>query len=296
MREDKAKVKTQYSISEIVNKNLIESLVNQSGIARGDLVYDIGAGTGTISEGLLKKGARVIAIEKDKALYQKCTKKFVDQDRFELYLDDFLILEFPPRSRYKVFSNIPFIHTADIVNKLLFNANPPEDCYLMIQKEAAEKYAGIPGDTLASLLIKPLFWTDILYHFKRNDFYPVPSVDVALLQVEKRRYRLVSEQDYGVYKDFVIFCREGAKQTVKRALKQLFTYSQLKQLAALLNIDYQSSPTSLNFRQYLALFQFYSGHNLRNTGHLIHRAEERFRNPQADRVKIHRTRRRRKTG
>lgn len=147
----------KYSQNEIVNKKLIDRLVNQSSITEGDLVYDIGVGSGVISEALLKKGARVLAFEKDRQLYLKCKQKFINQDRFELYIDDFLTWEFPPGQQYKVFSNIPFFYTADIVNKLLLGNNSPEDCYLIIQKEAAEKYTGIFGDTLASLLIKPLF-------------------------------------------------------------------------------------------------------------------------------------------
>jgi len=294
MNEHIYETKTEYSSNTIVNKTVLEKLVGQSSITKGDLVYDIGAGSGIISEILLKKDARVIAIEKNRELYQKCKHKLIGQDRFELYLDDFLIYEFPPVEIYKVFSNIPFNYTSDIVNKLLYNSNPPEDCYLILQKEAAEKYAGIPRDTLVSLLIKPIYWIDILYHFKRSDFYPVPSVDVTLLQVEKRKARLIPKQYYDLYKDFVIYCREGGKQTVKRALKQLFTYSQLKQLTTLLTIDFQSRPTDLEFRQYLALFQFYLDLNLKNTGHLVQGAERKLHKQQANRIKIHRTIKRRR--
>lgn len=293
MKYHKNNSKTEYSRNKIVNKGLIERLVNQSSIKNGDLVYDIGAGSGAISEILLKKGARVIAIEKDQKLYQKCKQRFIGQDRFEIYLDDFLISAFPPDSTYKIFSNIPFIRTADIVNKILFNTNPPEDCYLIIQKEAAEKYIGIPNETLASLLIKPMFWVDIIYHFNRNDFYPVPSVDIALLQVEKRRCKLVPEQYYSLYRDLVIFCREEADQTIKKSLKRLFTYSQLKQLSRLLSINYRLRPTDLNSMQYLGIFQFYLSCNLRNTMPSVRGAEEEYRKHQENRVKTHRTRKRR---
>jgi 23S rRNA (adenine-N6)-dimethyltransferase len=281
--------RTEYSRNEIVNKKLITRLVDQSSIGKGDLVYDIGAGSGAISEALLKKGARVIAVEKDKEIYRKCKQRLIGQDRFELYLDDFLIMDFPPESTYKVFSNIPFIRTADIVNRLLFNANPPSDCYLVLQREAANRYAGLPRETLASLLLKPVFWVDIVYHFNRKDFFPVPSVDIVLLQVEKRRSRLVPEQHYGLYRDFIVFCREEADRTVKKSLKRLFTYSQLKQLSRLLNIDYRSSPTELNFVQYLAIFQFYLNLYLKNPALSVRGAEEEYLKHQEGRVKTHRT-------
>jgi 23S rRNA (adenine-N6)-dimethyltransferase len=263
-------------------------------VTDGDLVYDIGAGSGAISAALLKKGARVVAFEKDREVYLMCQKELAGQERFELYLDDFLLREFPPHEKYKVFSNIPFFHTADIINRILFNENPPEDCYLIVQKEAAEKYAGIPKDTLASLLIKPVFWVDIVYHFRRNDFHPVPSVDISLLQIERRRCRLFPARYYSLYEDFVVFLREGANRTTKKSLKQLFTFAQIKQLSRLFGIDYRSSPAELSFHQYLGIFQFYLDCNLRDMA-LIRGIQQRLRKQQADGVKIHRTSKRRRS-
>lgn len=264
----------KYSQNEIVNKKLLEKLINQSSIKKGDLVYDIGAGSGTISKLILKKNARVIAIEKDEALYLKCKQMSIDQhrDSIEVLNRDFLEWEFPPGERYKVFANIPFFLTAEIIRKLVFNKTPPEDCYLIVQKQAAEKYAGIHGDTLISLLIKLLFWVDILYHFNRKDFFPVPSVDIVLLQLEKRKCRLIPECSYELYKYFVIYCREGTNKTIKQVLKNLFTYNQTKRIFRLLGIDYHARPAELSFHQYLCLFQFYLDHGQKNVS-LTRRAE-----------------------
>jgi len=291
MRYDKDHINIKYSQNEIANKKLIERLVNQSNITKDDLVYDIGSGAGIISEALLNKGAVVTAIEKDPKLCYECKARFLKHDRFEVYLDDFLEWEFPLGQRFKVFSNIPFFHTAEIVNKLLFGNALPEDCYLVIQKEAAEKYSGVHRDTLTSLLIKPLFWVDIIYYFRRTDFRPVPSVDVVLLQFEKRQCQLIPAQYYGLYKDFVVFCREGASQTVKKAFGELFTYSQIKQISKLLGIEYQYNPANLNFAQYLSVFQLYFDHIIKNKL-LIRGAEERLHRQQIHLTKIHRTRKR----
>jgi len=117
-----------YSQNQIVNRQILKRLIDQSGITAGDTVYDIGCGTGAISQVLLDKGARVIGVEKDAELYRKCRAKFIKEDRFELYLDDFLepgSLLFPPKKPYKVFSNIPFIHTTGIIEKLVHCENPP---------------------------------------------------------------------------------------------------------------------------------------------------------------------------
>lgn len=249
-----------YSQNQIVNRQILKQLVGQSGINAGDTVYDIGCGTGAISRILLDKGARVIGVEKDVELYRKCRAKFITEDRFELYLDDFLLPEsvaFPPERPYKVFSNIPFIHTAGIIETLLYCDNPPEDCYLVLEKKAAERYTGINGETLQSLLLKPLFWADIVWHFNANDFFPVPGVDIVLIQFERRQCRLVSVKDYSKYQEFVTFFRSRSDKPVKKVLTELFTWTQFRRLSRLVNIDYGSSPAELSFTQSLAIFQFY---------------------------------------
>jgi 23S rRNA (adenine-N6)-dimethyltransferase len=276
-----------YSQNEIINTSLLENLLARSSISSSDLVYDIGAGRGSISRVLLKRAGRVIAIEKDPRAYNECRESIRD-GRFELYLDDFLQFKLPVNQKYKVFSNIPFFHTADIIRKLLYNVNPPEDCYLIIQKEAAEKYAGIPVETLASLLLKPLFWIDIAYYFKNIDFRPVPAVDIVMLQVEKRQFKLVPSKHYARYRDFIAFMREHSQGTTKQALRHLFNYEQQRKLCDLLTIDIHSSPLGLRFSHYLGMFQFFMRSKRAGTS-IVNGAERRIRKNDDQHSKIHRT-------
>lgn len=248
-----------YSQNEIINKLLIHKLVSDSGIREGDLVYDIGAGTGNVTEALLKTGARVVAVEKDDRRCLKLKRRFEGENNVTVYHADFLDMDLSSVGNYKVFANIPFFHTADIIKKLLFNKAPPQDCYLVVQREAAEKYIGIPADTLMSLLIKPLFWVDIRYYFKCQDFFPVPSVDIVLVQFEHRRCPLISREQYPLYQDFIMNCRKRTDRPVKQVLKEYFSYSQIKHVFRVLRIDHRARPAELSFRQYLGLFQFYSG-------------------------------------
>ncbi len=243
-----------------MNLRLLQTLIERSGINKGDTVYDIGTGTGVISGMLLKRGARVIGIEKDRVMFTRCKKKYLAESRFELYLDDFLQMDFPVGHEtmpYKVFSNIPFVHTSRIINKLLYNDNPPEDCYLVIQKEAAEKYAGVQCESVQSLLLKPLFWVDFVYNFNQTDFFPVPSVDIVLVQFEKRRCRLVPAEQFSMYRQFVEAFMRGGSPTVKKALCGLFSWPQLKRLGMRFDIDFHSKPSQLSFLQVLGIFQFY---------------------------------------
>jgi 23S rRNA (adenine-N6)-dimethyltransferase len=149
----------------------------------------------------------VIAIEKDRKLYEKLKEKFSGNQKVEIKHGDFLNWHLPREEEYKIFSNIPFNLTADIVTKITATFNPPKDAYLIIQEEAAKKFAGLPygKERQYSLLLKPWFEFKILYHFRNTDFYPIPQVRVVLLQIKKREEPLIEEEQAKLYRDFIVY-------------------------------------------------------------------------------------------
>lgn len=271
------KYRTEYSQNRLLSRKLIGTLLEKSSITKGDLVYDIGAGCGIISEELVKRQARVIAIEQDNELFNRLKQKLGDSPLATLQHGDFLAEPLPSRARYKVFSNIPFVATADIVRKLLLSQNPPDDCYLVMQREAARKYAGTRNETLFSLLLKPWFEFRIRHIFRRTDFFPVPSVEIVLLQAERRKQALVEAGHAQLYRDFVTYAFSQGKPTLKNALTGTFTYSQFIRLSRDLGFPPESGPTDLSFQQWLGLFDFFSREVDRERQELTFRAGERLR-------------------
>ncbi len=87
----------------------------------------------------------------------------------------------PDKGNYKVFSNIPYYLTTEIVRKLTENANPPSEMWLVMEKGAAKRFLGVPAETKYSLSLKYRWKLDIVYFFKKEDFHPKPSVDSVLL-------------------------------------------------------------------------------------------------------------------
>lgn len=279
---------------ELTNIPLVKSIVQRSSIRPGDIVYDIGAGSGVITRTLLDQGARVVAVEKDEKLYRRCMS-LPAADRLTLIHRDFLDMELPASGSYKVFANIPFFHTSEIIRKLLFSPNPPEDCYLIVQKEAAAKYTGVPRETLQSLLVKPVFWSTVICYLSRSDFRPVPSVDTVLLQFQLRTCRLVESREYRLYRDFIVYCRESGFRTITGALGPVFTRREMDRLRSLLDFDLKACPLALSFPQYLSLFQSClatSASGIQKTAG----AEGRLQEARKDTTKIHRTLRRRLPG
>ncbi len=238
------------------DRGLIASIVANSSIGKNDTIYEIGPGEGIITRELAERADKVVAIEKDPTLVAKLRSKFRDRTNVQIYEGDFLKYRIGNKN-YKIFSNIPFNITAEVVKRILFGENPPMEAYLVMQKEAAGKFSGIPCETGVSVLAKPWFVFKVLREFRRTDFEPVPSVDVVFLHIARREQPLVSSVNAQSYQKFVRFGFEAWKKDLKTAYKHVFTYEQWKRLSKNLSFRPNATPTELTFEQWLGLFEYF---------------------------------------
>lgn len=238
------------------DRSLVASIVAASAITKEDIVYEVGPGEGIITGELTERAGKVVAVEKDAALAARLRSRFRDKGNVEIHDGDFLRYKIKEK-KYKVFSNIPFNITAEMVKRIIFGENPPSEAYLVLQKEAAGKFSGSPVETEVSVLAKPWFEFRVLREFRRTDFEPVPSVDVVLLLIARREQPLISPANTQSYRKFIQFGFEVWKKDLKTAYKHVFTYEQWKRLSKNLSFPLKATPTELKFEQWLGLFKYF---------------------------------------
>lgn len=236
---------------------LVRQLIGTSTIGPSDTVYEIGPGNGIITAALASVARRVIAIEKDPELVHRLRERFRLLDNIEIVEKDFLHYVFRSRCEYKIFANIPYNITAQVLRKILYERTCLCEAYLILQKEAAKKVAGFPRETLVSVLAKPFFEFRILFHLRRTDFWPVPNVDSVLLRITRRTRPLIETQDAARYRDFVQYGFRRWKPNLRLAFKNVFTYKQWKRLTRDLDIPLNATPTELTFDQWLGLYRWH---------------------------------------
>ncbi len=246
----------KYSQNFLKSLQLVQKLVGQSSIQLNDTVIDIGAGRGVITEVLSAFCKKVIAIEADLTLTGILRQKFQNNPKIQIETGDFFNYLLP-NEPYKVFSNIPFNRTADVIRKLINTLNPPGDTYLIVQKEAAYKFIGSPvsKESLFSVTIKPWFEPSIEYHFLRSDFDPRPDIDIVLLRIKKLEIPLISDDQSNQYKDFVSYAFNRSNPNLKKGLRTIFTPNQFSRLIQSLHLTESVVPTQLSFKQWIELFQ-----------------------------------------
>lgn len=238
------------------NPDLVCTLVRESGLAPADTVVEIGAGQGILTAALAAVAGRVIAIEKDPALVVQLHQRFRQQDRVEVRAGDFLTMPLDLED-YTVFANIPFNQTARIMHKLFDGPRPPRVAHLVMQREAAQKFAGVPRETQFSLLLKPHFTVEIGRKLRRTDFDPPPSVEVVLLQMKQRDPPLLVEAESEHYRRFVRYGFEQGRHNLWLTYKLFFTFPQWKRIAHDLHFARNATATQLSFAQWLGLFTCY---------------------------------------
>lgn len=236
------------------SSKLVRSLLDASSIASGDIVYEIGPGCGIITAELAHIARKVIAIEKDWSLVRALLQRFQDAENVEIIANDFLQYHVHHRE-YKIFASIPYNITSDIVRKVLYTPPFPTEAYLVMQKEAAQKFSGSPCETQFSILAKPLFNIQIIRELRRTDFEPIPHVDSVLLRIEKRPSPLLQKEEISLYRSFVRYGFGRWKHSLKLIFKPVFTYPQWERLSKDLYFPLDATPSQLTFTQWLGLFE-----------------------------------------
>lgn len=194
-----------YSISQnfLTSRRTIDRLISKTDLSDNDEVIEIGAGKGHITKALADKCKTVISYEIDEKLYSKLKTQL--KDNVKLYCADFLKCRLP-KHPYKVFANIPFSETTEIIRKLTNAARIADGIWIIVEKGAAKRFCGLPRENLNSLLLKPFFDLKIIWHFDRNDFHPAPNADAVMLEIKPKKNPDIIFSQKEAYKTFLTLC------------------------------------------------------------------------------------------
>lgn len=285
----RARASTQWRTQNFLrDSRLVEHLVARSGIRPTDVVYDLGAGSGALTAALAGTGARVVAIESDPLLVARLRARFADRSNVVIRQAD--IQTYPlPRADHVVFANPPFDITAAIMRKVTRAPVPPREAYLVLQREAADRYIGTPRQTLTALQIAPWFEIQVLHRFRRTDFVPAPAVDIVLIRVRKRGPPLVRVGDARRYRDLVSSVFAAWRPSVGASLSDGLGARVARQLLTGAQIAPASKPSAIRLSAWLTLYERFAElpEPLRDR---VAGADLRLRSQQRRIAKRHRTR------
>lgn len=241
------------------HSSLARRLVHIARIDPEDTVVEIGAGTGMLTQPLAMACRRVIAVEADPVLASRLRDKFRDAPAVAIREADFLDVRLP-RQRYSIFGSLPFNQTSAIMEHILEGPTPPQDAWLVMQKEAALRYAGPPyaRESLSSLLLKVRFQIRVVHEFARTDFEPAPSVDAVMVHLRLRARAPLGAQAYREFASFMRFVHAQPGHSVQQQVGALLSRKQIGRAWKDAAIAGSAQFADLRLGQWLAVYACYA--------------------------------------
>jgi len=180
----------------LIDEAVLERILSAAELSPRDIVIEIGPGLGILTEGLAKRGARVIAVEVDSKLIALLKKRLAAFPDVKIIHADILkvtpqqlLQENLPASElipgYKVIANLPYYITSPVLSHFLEAQPRPSEMVVMVQKEVGEAIATAPGK-MRLLSVKVQFYSQpaIVSYVPAASFYPPPKVDSAILRLD----------------------------------------------------------------------------------------------------------------
>jgi 16S rRNA (adenine1518-N6/adenine1519-N6)-dimethyltransferase len=195
LREEDLRVLKSLGQNFLIDERALEGIVAAADLLPEETAVEVGPGLGALTFALAEKGARVLAIEKDKKMSAYLRKEIIKRgkaDRIEVLSADVLRLDLPRLleergiGSYKVVANIPYYITSPIIKLFLETDLPPALMVLLVQKEVAERICAPAGD-LSILALSVLLYGEpaLIAGVPRASFYPAPKVDSAVLRIAR---------------------------------------------------------------------------------------------------------------
>lgn len=159
-------------------------------VASGDVVFEIGPGTGMLTKTLLARGATVYAVEADARAFEILQSTFADEvacGQLKLFYGDARTIT--PSSldlqnhSFKIVANIPYYLSGFLLRLALENTIQPTTLVFLIQKELAARIARDKKESILALSVKAFGTPKYFKTVTRGHFNPQPKVDSAILQV-----------------------------------------------------------------------------------------------------------------
>jgi 16S rRNA (adenine1518-N6/adenine1519-N6)-dimethyltransferase len=184
------KPRKKLSQSFLMDQNIIKKIAAAAQITKEDIVVEIGAGIGVLTEILAQKSRKIIAVELDKNLVEVLKEKLAGLDNVEIHSGDILKFDFNSilssnGCKVKVVGNVPYSISSPLIFHLLSSRSAINSFILMLQKEVVLRLAAMPDNKsygVPSVILQMFASVEKIFDVPASCFYPQPKVESAVIK------------------------------------------------------------------------------------------------------------------
>lgn len=249
--------KRSFSQNFLVARSVVEAIAQAAVPAPGAHVVEMGPGLGTLTGALLRRGARVTAIERDRDMIAVLRADFGDRplvlieaDAAEIDLGA-LAKDTGP---FALAGNLPYAATGAILTNLGRHRAALTQAVLMVQREVRDRLVASPGTKewgMPSVFVQAAFDVRSLLKVPAGAFHPAPKVDSAVVRLVPRGVARAEETPTFVR---VVHAGFGARRkTLRNALGREFEVAAIDAALAAVGIDGVRRAETLTIEELAAL-------------------------------------------
>ena len=249
----------------LINDDVIQKTINSADISKEDLVIEIGPGLGTLTEGLLQKAGKVIAIELDKRMLAILKERFSLYSNFEIINNDVLKVDLQDLIKSqkdmnnlktaKIVANLPYYITTPIIMKLLEDKLDIQSITVMVQKEVAKRLTANPGEKLAGAITYSVNYyctAEEMVEVPRESFIPAPEVESEVIKLTLRKDKPVQLENEDLFFKLIKSSFMQRRKTFLNGVSNsgLVEKEKLKQILEQMNINENIRGENLSLLQF----------------------------------------------
>lgn len=248
----------------LIDENILKKILFAADLSDQDSILEIGPGVGSLTQPLLQKTKKVVAIEMDKKLNQVLEDILVDYENLKILNADVMktdLLQLYNKEfkeeRIKIVSNLPYYLTTPLLFKIFTSSLPCSMMVFMVQKEVGERIVANKdynsyGTGTLSLLVSYYSKAEILFNVPRTAFFPQPEVDSVVVRLIPREAPAVTVTDEAMFFDFI---KKSFLMRRKKIVNSLQNHIPIDK-GQLINFMEESGISSLSRAENLSLQEF----------------------------------------
>lgn len=208
----------------LFDPSILDRIVDALGPRPEDVVVEIGAGRGTLTDRLRDRVDRVVTIERDRPLAEALKARawpglhVVAGDALDL---DWAALAGPPGTALKLVGNVPYAISTPLIEHALSTPGVATIVYLL-QREVADRLAAGAGSKAYGALsvgVQAAARTERLFRVRAGAFHPPPAVDSAVVRLTPLAPPLVPPAERAEFRRFTVALFGQRRRQLHRALR-----------------------------------------------------------------------------
>jgi 16S rRNA (adenine1518-N6/adenine1519-N6)-dimethyltransferase len=190
IRQYAIKPRKRLGQSFLMEQNVIRNISAIAQVTKNDIVVEIGAGIGVLTEELAQNAAKLIAVEMDDKLVEVLKDKLLKYNNVQIYSGDILKFDFGAivrdgEQKIKVIGNVPYNISSPVLFHLLSFRKIIDSFVLMLQKEVIQRLVAPPGGKdygVPSVILQMFASVEKVLDVPAGCFYPRPKVESSVMK------------------------------------------------------------------------------------------------------------------